>query len=164
MAKKEEKESKYAYKKKSAWDIFTEKQKKLVFDFSEEYKKFLDKSKTEREVIQYIKEKAKQYKKKIMINRYSSAAVIVPGKIPLKEGARIIISHVDSPRLDLKQIPLFEDPESNLALFETHYYGGIKKFHWVIIPLALHGVVITKNGKKLTFTLGEDESDPGPDR
>ena len=95
-----------------------------------------------------------------MTNREKEAAIIVPGKKPVSEGLRIVISHTDSPRLDLKQIPLYEDSDSNLALFETHYYGGIKKFHWVTIPLALHGVIVKKDSKKVTFTLGEDEKDP----
>jgi aspartyl aminopeptidase len=155
-----ENESKYAYKKKSAWEIFTKDQIKKAFDFSEEYKTFLNDCKTEREAVQKIKEISKKGKKKILINREKEAAIIVPGKKPISEGLRIVISHIDSPRLDLKQIPLYEDSESNLGLFETHYYGGIKKFQWVVIPLALHGVVVKKDGKKVTFTLGEKEADP----
>ena len=155
-----ENESKYAYKKKSAWEIFTKDQIKKAFDFSEEYKTFLNDCKTEREAVQKIKEISKKSKKKILINREKEAAIIIPGKKPINEGLRIVISHIDSPRLDLKQIPLYEDSESNLGLFETHYYGGIKKFQWVVIPLALHGVVVKKDGKKVTFTLGEKESDP----
>jgi aspartyl aminopeptidase len=155
-----EKKSKYAYKKKAAWEILTKDQIKKAFDFSEEYKKFLNSAKTEREAIQEIKKIAKKHKKKIILNRESEAAIVLLGKKPISEGVRIVISHVDSPRLDLKQVPLFEDSESNLALFETHYYGGIKKFQWVTIPLALHGVVVKKDGTKQTFTLGEDEKDP----
>ena len=155
-----ENESKYAYKKKSAWEIFTKDQIKKAFDFSEEYKTFLNDCKTEREAVQKIKEISKKGKKKILINREKEAAIIIPGKKPISEGLRIVISHIDSPRLDLKQIPLYEDSESNLGLFETHYYGGIKKFQWVVIPLALHGIVVKKDGKKVTFTLGEKESDP----
>ncbi len=155
-----ENESKYAYKKKSAWEIFTKDQIKKAFDFSEEYKTFLNDCKTEREAVQKIKEISKKGKKKITINREKEAAIMVPGKKPISEGLRIVISHIDSPRLDLKQIPLYEDSESNLGLFETHYYGGIKKFQWVVIPLALHGIVVKKDGKKVTFTLGEKESDP----
>ena len=155
-----EKESEYAYKKKFAWEILTKNQIKKAFDFAEECKKFLNDSKTEREAVQRIKEIAKTSWKKITINREKEAAIIVPGKKPVREGLRIIISHIDSPRLDLKQVPLYEDSESNLALFETHYYGGIKKFQWVVIPLALHGVIVKKNGEKITFTLGENENDP----
>lgn len=155
-----EKESGYAYKKKFAWEILTKNQIEKAFDFAEECKKFLNDSKTEREAVQQIKEIAKTSGKKITINREKEAAIIVPGKKPVHEGLRIIISHIDSPRLDLKQVPLYEDSESNLALFETHYYGGIKKFQWVVIPLALHGVIVKKNGEKITFTLGENENDP----
>jgi len=155
-----EKKSKYAYEKKSAWDILKKDQIKNAFDFSEEYKIFLNSAKTEREAVQKIMELAKKHKKKIVLNRYSAAAIISPGKKPISEGAHIVISHVDSPRLDLKQVPLFEDSDSNLALFETHYYGGIKKFQWLTIPLALHGVVVKKDNTKLSFSIGEDENDP----
>ena len=155
-----ERESKYSYKKKLAWEIFTKEQIKKAFDFAEYYKTFLNSAKTEREAVKIIEDLAKKGKKKFIINRGKEAALLVRGKKPISQGLRIVISHIDSPRLDLKQIPLYEDSESNLALFETHYYGGIKKFHWVVTPLALHGVVIKKDGKKVTFTLGEDEKDP----
>ena len=163
MAKKDDKkkkESKYAYKKKTAWEIFTKDQIKIAFNFSKDYKKFLDEAKTEREAIQKIKEIAEKGKKKIILNRESEAAIIVPGKKLVSKGLRIVISHIDSPRLDLKQIPLFEDTDANLALLETHYYGGIKKFHWVTIPLSFHGVVIKKDGKKINFNIGEKPDDP----
>jgi len=159
-SKKKEKESKFAYKKKSAWDILSKNQIKNAFNFCEDYKKFLNEAKTEREAVNKISETAKLNNKKIKINRDKAVAIIVLGKKPASKGFRIVISHIDCPRLDLKQIPLYEDTSSNVALFETHYYGGIKKFHWVTIPLALHGVVIKKDGKKVKFTLGENESDP----
>jgi aspartyl aminopeptidase len=158
--KKEDKESKYAYKKKSAWEILSKEQIKKAFTFSEEYKKFLDIAKTEREAIIFIENTAKKAKKKIFVNKDKEAAIVIPGKKPILDGLRIVISHVDSPRLDLKQVPLYEESSCNCALFETHYYGGIKKFQWVVIPLALHGVVITKQGKKIEFNLGEKETDP----
>ena len=153
-------ESKYAYKKKSAWELFSKAQITNAFTFAEEYKTFLNEAKTEREVVHKIVDAAKKAKKKIAMNREKSAAIILLGKKPVRDGLRIIISHIDSPRLDLKQVPLFQDSESHLALFETHYYGGIKKFQWVVIPLALHGVIVKKDGKKITFSLGEDEKDP----
>jgi aspartyl aminopeptidase len=153
-------ESKYAYKKKSAWELFSKTQITDAFSFAEGYKSFLNEAKTEREAVHKILDAAKKEKKRIMINREKSAAIILPGKKPVHDGLRIVISHIDSPRLDLKQIPLYQDSESHLALFETHYYGGIKKFQWVVIPLALHGVIVKKDGKKITFTLGEDEKDP----
>lgn len=157
---KKDKESKFAYKKKSAWEILSKDQIKKAFDFCKNYKIFLNDAKTEREAIEKIQGIAKSGKKKIIINRGKAAAIIIPGKKPISEGLRILISHIDTPRLDLKQIPLYEDASSNLALLETHYYGGIKKYHWVTIPLTLHGIIIKKDGKKVTFTLGEDESEP----
>ena len=158
--KKDNKESKFVYKKKTAWEIFTNEQIKKSFDFCIDYKKFLDSAKTERETISFINNSANKSKKKIFINHGKSAAIVIPGKKPLSDGIRIVISHIDSPRLDLKQIPLYEESSSNVTLLETHYYGGIKKFQWVVIPLAIHGVIIRKDGKKITFTLGENELDP----
>jgi aspartyl aminopeptidase len=158
--KKDNKESKFVYKKKTAWEIFTNEQIKKSFDFCIDYKKFLDCAKTERETISFINNSANKSKKKIFINHGKSAAIVIPGKKPVRDGIRIVISHVDSPRLDLKQIPLYEESSCNVTLLETHYYGGIKKFQWVVIPLAIHGVIIRKDGKKITFTLGENESDP----
>jgi len=164
MAKKKDskksKENKYAYKKKAAWEIFSKDQIKKSFDFCNGYKIFLNEAKTEREAILKINEIARAGKKKIKINKDKAAVIIVPGKKPVKDGLKIVISHIDSPRLDLKQIPLYEDTACNVALFETHYYGGIKKFHWVTIPLSLHGIVCKKDGKKVTFALGEKETDP----
>jgi aspartyl aminopeptidase len=153
-------ESKYAYTKKSAWEQFSKTHLTSAFTFAEGYKAFLNQAKTEREVVQRIEDAAKKGKKKIVVNREKSAAVIVPGRKPAQEGLRIVISHIDSPRLDLKQVPLYQDSDSHLALFETHYYGGIKKFQWVVIPLALHGVIMKKDGKKIRFSLGEAEQDP----
>jgi aspartyl aminopeptidase len=153
-------ESKYAYKKKTAWELFSKPQITTAFTFAEGYKTFLNEAKTEREAIHVIAEVAKKEKKKVVVNQEKSAAIVIKGKKPVRDGLRIVISHIDSPRLDLKQVPLFQDSESHLALFETHYYGGIKKFQWVVIPLALHGVIVKKDGKKITFTLGEDDLDP----
>lgn len=153
-------DSKYGYKKKSAWEIFSKVQITSALAFAEGYKTFLNQAKTEREAVQIIAAAAKKEKKKIIVNKEKSAAILVPGRKPVRDGLRIVISHIDSPRLDLKQVPLYQDSESHLALFETHYYGGIKKFQWVVIPLALHGVIVKKDGKKITFALGEDENDP----
>jgi len=153
-------ESKYAYKKKSAWERFSKTQITKAVSFAEPYKTFLNVAKTEREAIHFIVSTAKTKKKEILVNQEKSAAIVIRGKKPVREGFHIVISHIDSPRLDLKQVPLYQDSESNLALFETHYYGGIKKFHWVVIPLALHGVIVKKDGTKVTFRIGEDEKDP----
>ncbi len=155
-----EKANPYEYNKKSAYEVFTDDQIKHAHIFCEGYKDFLAEVKTEREAITYIKRSADKKGKQIYLNKKSGAAIVVPGSKPLKDGVFLVISHVDSPRLDLKQVPLFEDKESNFALLETHYYGGIKKFHWVTIPLALHGIVVKKDGSSLTFRLGEDISDP----
>jgi len=156
----DEEKSEYGYTKKSAWECFSDEQIQEAYSFCEGYKDFLGKVKTEREAIDLISKKTEHQNRKIHINKHASAAIITKGLKPLSEGLRIIISHVDSPRLDLKQIPLFEDSESNLAMFQTHYYGGIKKFQWVTIPLSIHGVVIKKDGSTVTFNLGEDINDP----
>ena len=158
--KKDDKKSKHAYKKKSAWETLSKTQIKQAFNFCKKYKDFLNVAKTEREAIKFVADAAKKQNKKIIINRGKAAAIVVPGKNSLRNGINIVISHVDSPRLDLKQIPLFEESNCKVAMFETHYYGGIKKFHWVVIPLALHGVVVKKDGKTVNFSIGEKETDP----
>ena len=139
--------------------------------YCEEYKNFLNKAKTEREAVEYFLalasrngfvpfEKGKNYpagSKVYKINRNKSMAFAIIGRESIEKGVNIIAAHIDSPRLDLKQNPVYED--SQLALFKTHYYGGIKKYQWTAIPLALHGVVSTKNGT-IKVTIGEDEGDP----
>lgn len=155
-----EDDSSFEYKKKSAWDIFSEEQINSAFDFCKDYITFLSQVKTEREAIEYIKNTVESSDKQLFINKHAGAAVVVRGSRPISEGVRLIISHIDSPRLDLKQVPLFEDSDCNLALLETHYYGGIKKFHWLTIPLALHGVVVKKNGSLVTLSIGEKPGDP----
>jgi len=158
--KKDDKKSKHAYEKKSAWETLSKNQIKQSFEFCKKYKDFLNDAKTERESITCVSDIAKKAKKKIITNRGKAAAIVVPGKQPLRNGIHLIISHVDSPRLDLKQIPLFEENNCKVAMFETHYYGGIKKFQWVVIPLALHGIVVKKDGKTVEFSIGEKETDP----
>lgn len=153
-------ESKYALIKKSAWEQYTDEQLTHCYTLAEEYKKMLNEAKTEREVVRKIKKSAIDTNKKYFINKEKEIALVIQGSKPLHEGTRIVIAHVDSPRLDLKQNPLFEDGDSHLALFETHYYGGIKKFHWVTIPLALHGIVVKKDGEIISFSIGEAPGDP----
>lgn len=140
--------------------------------FCEPYKKFLDGCKTEREAVSRMVELArergytafepgKSYQpgEKVYYNNRGKALILaVMGKKPLSEGVSIMASHVDSPRLDLKPNPLYEDGQ--LALFKTHYYGGIKKYQWTAIPLALHGVIVKKDGETLTVAIGEDPGDP----
>ena len=99
------------------------------------------------------------YKKLVYLNNKDKALVLyLIGNDNIENGMRIIGSHVDSPRIDLKQNPLYED--GNLALMDTHYYGGVKKYQWVTLPLALHGIVVKKDGTKINIVIGEDDNDP----
>lgn len=159
---------------KSVWKNLSEEEYNEVFAYSERYKKFLDMAKTEREATDYIiksaiekgfislEEAIKSGIKagdKIYLNNHNKSCVLfVIGEDSIESGMNIVGSHIDCPRLDLKQKPLFED--SNLAMLKTHYYGGIKKYQWPTIPLALHGIIITKDGEKIEIAIGEKESDP----
>ncbi|MCL2740237.1 MAG: aminopeptidase [Oscillospiraceae bacterium] len=139
--------------------------------FCEGYKEFLDKAKTEREAVDYARGFAKANgfapfesgaelkagDRVYLENRGKAMAFAVIGEQPMEQGVNIIAAHVDSPRLDLKQNPIYED--SGLALFKTHYYGGIKKYQWMAIPLALHGVAVTKTCT-VKVSIGEDASEP----
>ena len=141
-------------------------------DYCEGYKAFLNSAKTERETVTAAVEMAekagfvpfeigKAYKPgdRIYYNNRGKAAVFaVIGTDPIEQGVNLMTSHIDSPRLDLKVNPLYEDNE--LALFKTHYYGGIKKYQWTAIPLALHGVIVRADGSSLTVSVGEEEGDP----
>ncbi len=177
MAKKEKTEvellkEKLFYEKKNALCDIKAKEEKQIEAFSQDYKKFLDLAKTEREATSYSLEMAKnngfeefQYGKKYkpgdkiyFNNRGKSFYLAVIGSESLEKGLSIAVAHVDSPRIDLKQNPLYED--AGMAFFKTHYYGGIKKYQWTTIPLALHGVVILKDGTSVDVCIGEKESDP----
>ena len=141
-------------------------------EFCEGYKKFLDNCKTEREAAAYVTALAEKegyvpfdskatYKagdKVYYLNRAKSLILCTFGSESLEKGVKIVASHIDSPRLDLKPNPLYE--ESELAFFKTHYYGGIKKYQWTAIPLSLHGVIYRKDGSCVTVRLGEDDGDP----
>ncbi|MDE7306191.1 MAG: aminopeptidase [Clostridia bacterium] len=144
-----------------------------IYGFAEEYKKFLDNSKTERDASKEAQklaeahgfkpfsfsEKLKAGDKRYFVNRGKNIFLIRVGKEDVaKDGIRIMVAHVDSPRLDLKPNPMYED--SGLCYLKTHYYGGIKKYQWTAIPLALHGVVMLPGGKKKEICVGEDENDP----
>ena len=162
--------------KKNAWLKYDENGKQEVFNFCEGYKNYLSVGKTERECIheairlaeekgyrnldEIIKnnETLKVGDKVYSNNKDKSLALYLIGKDSIENGMRIIGSHVDSPRLDLKQNPLYED--SDLALMDTHYYGGVKKYQWVALPLALHGIVVKKDGTKINVVIGEDDNDP----
>ena len=161
---------------KCAWEKYDEQGIMEIFDFNEGYKNFMSLCKTERECVltsvdmaiaigyrdlEEVIENGETLKvgDKIFINNKDKAlALFLIGEEPIEKGMRIIGSHVDSPRLDLKQNPLYED--SNLAMMETHYYGGVKKYQWVTLPLALHGVVVKKDGTKIDVVIGEDNNDP----
>ncbi len=163
---------KYEY----AWDKYSDDELKSLFDLSEGYKEFMSKCKTERECVHefiaraekagfknledIIKQKGslKAGDKVYANNMDKSLAMFTIGTNAFSQGMRILGAHVDSPRMDLKQNPLYED--TDLALFETHYYGGIKKYQWVTLPLAIHGVVVRKDGTKVNIVIGEDEKDP----
>ncbi len=145
---------------------------KAADDFCEEYKWFLDNAKTEREAVKTAIDLAKRNgfrefevgkeyacgDKLYINNRGKAAAFIVMGKRPVIDGVRVTAAHIDSPRLDLKPNPLYESDE--LALFKTHYYGGIKKYQWTTVPLALHGVIVKGDGSVVEVNIGEDENDP----
>ncbi len=161
-------------KTENAWKKYADKTE--VFAFSEAYKEFISSCKTERECVtemvqqaekvgyrnlDEIVEKGETLKagdKVYANNKGKGLALYLIGEEPLEKGMRILGAHIDSPRLDLKQNPLYEDQE--LALLDTHYYGGVKKYQWVTIPLALHGVVSKKDGENVTVVIGEDEQDP----
>lgn len=162
--------------KKNAWIKYDDEKMKEVFSFSDKYKSFISACKTERECVKesirlaesvgyknledIIKnnETLKCGDKVYANNKDKNIALFVIGSEPIEKGLKILGAHIDSPRLDLKQNPLYE--ESELALLDTHYYGGIKKYQWVTLPLALHGVVAKKDGTVIDICIGEDESDP----
>ena len=141
-------------------------------NFCEGYKNFLDAAKTEREAVDYVLNIAKangftEFKadrhysagsKVYYNNRGKSIILAVIGSRDIEDGVKIAAAHIDSPRLDLKPNPLYEEAET--ALFKTHYYGGIKKYQWTAIPLALHGVVVKKDGETVEINIGEDDNDP----
>ena len=168
----EELKEKLFNKKDNGWETLGSNQKEEVFDLSKKYMDFLNVAKTEREFIKHARKLANEngYKdimefdtlkpgdKIYFVNREKSMYLAIIGEKSIEEGLHIIGSHVDSPRLDLKPNPLYED--TGLAYFKTHYYGGIKKYQWTTIPLSLHGVIVKANGEKITINIGEDDNDP----
>lgn len=157
---------------KSGWLKIDGNKKKEVMSFAEGYREFLKKVKTERESVNFFEELAKKKgfvpiekakkpgKGKYYIIRNGKAMALITINEPLENGFRIIAAHIDSPRLDLKPNPIVEDKDSQTVLFKTHYYGGIKKYQWVSRPLAIHGIVVKKSGKKINVNIGEDPEDP----
>ncbi|ATD55476.1 aminopeptidase [Clostridium chauvoei] len=163
-------------KSKNAWLKYNSEEKKQIFEFCTGYIDYMSVCKTERECVltaidmveamgyrdlEEVIAKGEALKagdKVFMNNKDKSLAIFLIGKEPIEKGMRILGSHVDSPRLDLKQNPLYEDSE--LAMLDTHYYGGVKKYQWVTLPLAIHGVVVKKDGSKIDIVIGEDDKDP----
>ena len=158
--------------RRNAWKDYTKKELKEMEKLCEDYRHFLDDGKTERECVKKAVEllKAAGYAefdtkgsyqpgdKVYYVNRRKAIIATTFGKKPLSEGLHINGAHIDSPRLDLKPNPLYE--EGGFAYFKTHYYGGIKKYQWTTIPLSIHGVVVKANGEKIYVNVGDDEKDP----
>ena len=156
-------------KPRLVWDVLGPAEKEKAYAFAERYKAFLDSAKTEREAVRLIEAFAKKQGFKDItrakggtrfykINRNKNIVLAVVGKNPVVSGINLVASHIDSPRLDLKQNPLYEDVD--LALLKTHYYGGIKKYQWLARPLAIHGKVIKRDGTHLDLQVGESDHDP----
>ncbi len=160
------------YKKESFYKEQSAEMLEKANAFSVDYVKYLDASKTEREAVtsaialaenegftEYkMGDKIERGNRYYLNNRGKSLILFTPGTESVNEGIRISAAHIDSPRIDIKQCPLYE--EGGMAFFSTHYYGGIRKYQWVASPLALHGVIIKENGETVTLNIGEDESDP----
>ena len=168
-------EMRYIMERANAWNKYDSKKKAEVFDFAEQYRQFISKCKTERECVKegvrLLKEAGYADLKEVIadnrtlkagdkvyaVNMNKALVAFNIGEEPISAGMNILGAHIDSPRLDIKQNPLYE--ETGLVLLDTHYYGGIKKYQWVAIPLAIHGVVALKNGTTVEIVIGEDMSD-----
>ena len=161
-----------SYKPKKVYEEISEEQSREMSELCEDYKKYLDSGKTERECVKISIERAEKAgfvpfdktgtlspgDKVYMINRDKNIMLAVIGSRSITDGINLVGAHIDSPRLDLKQNPLYES--NDMALLKTHYYGGIKKYQWTAMPLSLHGVVFTKDGEKIEVNIGENDSDP----
>ena len=160
-------------KEKNLWLKYEEESLESLEKFNKGYRKFLDAGKTERECVTEIvrQVRAAGYQElsevegglkpgdKVYVEwMHKSIALFQIGTDALENGMNILGAHIDSPRLDLKQNPLYE--ESGFAYLDTHYYGGIKKYQWVALPLAIHGVIVKKDGETVQVVIGEDEEDP----
>ena len=172
MKKSEELKQQLFKQEKCGWQGISEERKTEIFTYCDQYMQYLNHSKTEREIVKTSKQMAeekgfkdlttiKQLKagdKIYYINHEKSMYLAVIGKNAIEKGIQIIGAHADSPRLDLKPNPLYED--TGFAYFKTHYYGGIKKYQWTTIPLAIHGVIVKANGEKVEIYIGENEDEP----
>jgi aspartyl aminopeptidase len=160
------------YQRKNGWSVVNDKEKKEIDLFAKEYMDFLSNSKTEREfhdnAVNFLKDKGfkdiSEFKSlktgdRVYLSSYGKTLfAFIIGEKDLSLGMNIVGSHIDSPRIDIKQNPLYENSE--LAYFDTHYYGGIKKYQWLTIPLAIHGVFVKKNGEKIKVSIGDNDGDP----
>ena len=168
----ESKKDLLCYKKTNFYEVATPEQIDAAYEYAKDYMKYLDASKTEREAVSTSIAMAEEQGyvpytfgmdmqvggKYYYNNRGRSLFLFRIGSAPVQEGIRICAAHIDSPRLDLKQSPLYED--GGFGFFKTRYYGGIRKYQWVATPLALHGVVIKQDGTTVQITIGEDDADP----
>lgn len=158
--------------KKNGWLNLNDEELKNIFQFADEYMYFLNNSKTEKEIVCNSKEillkngfvdisekeKLEPGDKVFFVNRGRSLYAAVIGEDDLENGLKVIAAHCDSPRIDLKQNPMYED--NGLAMLKTHYYGGIKKYQWTNIPLSMHGIIVKPDGEKVKLCIGEKEEDP----
>ena len=163
---------KLAYKTKKVYEEMAQEERREMLDLADEYREFLDNGKTERECVNIAIEMAekngfvpfketeslKAGDRVYFVNRKKNIILCVVGEEDIENGINIVGAHIDAPRLDLKQNPLYQSRD--MALLKTHYYGGIKKYQWTAVPLALHGVVYTKDGEQVEISIGENENDP----
>ena len=163
---------KLQYKKKSVYESADAERINKAKEYAEDYKKYLDASKTEREAVAqsiamaerfgyteyFIGDKISAGDKKYYNNRGKNLFLFSVGTEPINNGIRICAAHIDAPRIDLKQCPLYED--DGMAFFKTHYYGGIRKYQWLATPLSIHGVVAKADGSVIDISVGEDDNDP----
>ena len=158
--------------KKNGWENLSDDELKAIFQYADEYMYYLNTSKTEKEIVQNSKEILLKNgfvdiserevlnpgDKVFYVNRGRCIYAAVIGTDNMESGLRVVAAHCDSPRIDLKQNPLYED--NGLGMFKTHYYGGIKKYQWTNIPLSIHGTIVKPDGEKVTICIGEKEEDP----
>ena len=158
--------------KRNGWLSLSDEELKNIFQYADEYMYFLNNSKTEKEIVQNSKEilikngfidlsqkeKLNPGDKVFSVNRGRCLYAAVIGEDEIESGLKVVAAHGDSPRIDLKQSPLYEDSE--IAMLKTHYYGGIKKYQWTNIPLSMHGTVVKTDGEKVNICIGEKDEDP----
>lgn len=158
--------------RKNGWENLSDNELQEIFKYADEYMYYLNNSKTEKEIVSTSKEILLKNgfvdlsekhdlhpgDKIFFVNRNRALYAAVIGEEPLEKGLRVVAAHGDSPRIDLKQNPFYED--GNFAMLKTHYYGGIKKYQWTNIPLSMHGTIVKTNGEKINISIGEKEEDP----